>query len=172
MSVCTDKGGRWFDICEVIRGCADFCLRHCPVATICDCQERTFCYVGISGAGPWHHGEGWTSTQKSALSVLGCCAPCTSILSKGSWHVSDLWLMMSWEADARTPDPEVEVKVARGWGKPMITCRRHHVIALPHELWVELTSTSIILNMQIMQQMTTTLTLAQHVLDLATFMGK
>ena len=31
------------------------------------------------------------STWKSELSVLGRCAPCTSILSKGSSNVSDLW---------------------------------------------------------------------------------
>ena len=27
-------------------------------ATTCDCHERTFCYVGISSTGPWHHGGG------------------------------------------------------------------------------------------------------------------
>ena len=47
------------------------------------------------------------------------------------------------------PDLEVEEKVTRGWGKPMITHQRRHIIALPHELWAELTSMSIILNMWI-----------------------
>ena len=79
---------------EPVAGC-----RH---ATTCDCQQRTFCYLGISGAGPWHHGAGWTSTQKSELSVLGRCAPCTSILSKGSSHVSDLWRHERWTHEHQT----------------------------------------------------------------------
>ena len=47
-------------------------------ATTCDCHERTFCYVGISSTGPWHHGWGACQHKKSELSILGRCAPCTS----------------------------------------------------------------------------------------------
>ena len=61
------------------------------LATTCDCHERTFHCVGISSAGPWHHGGGACQHKKSQLSILGRCAPCTSIPSKGSSHVSDLW---------------------------------------------------------------------------------
>ena len=54
------------------------------------------------------------STQKSELSVLGRCAPHTSVPSKGSSHVSDLgchekWMCTSQEVDMQLPDPEVEV---------------------------------------------------------------
>ena len=43
-----------------------------------------------------------TSTQKSELSILGCCALCTSILSKGSLHVSDLWRHERWTHEHQT----------------------------------------------------------------------
>ena len=46
--------------------------------------------------------QGWTSTQKSELSVSGRCAPCMSILSEGSSHVSDSWRHERWTCECQT----------------------------------------------------------------------
>ena len=60
------------------------------------------------------------STWKSELSVLGRCAPCTSILSKGSSHVSDSWRHERQTCRHQTQRSRWRQKLrARGWGKPV-----------------------------------------------------
>ena len=54
--------------------------------------------------------------KKSELSILGCCVPCTSILSGGLSHISDSGRKetlrhMSQEADVQLSDPEVDSEV-------------------------------------------------------------
>ena len=65
-----------------------------------DEHERTFCHAGISGTGPWHHGEvGWVFWDVAHHA-------CQFHLKV---HRTSVTHDVTREADAQTPDPEVEV---------------------------------------------------------------
>ena len=98
------------------------------------------CWVGVPGGR--HHAHSLSHPfvwdlrrsehkQKSELSNLRRWAPCSSILSGGSSHVSDSWLHETLTCNCQIwKSRQMCTTAPRGWGKQSMMCRRRHIIAL------------------------------------------